>query len=722
MKFGMIVERVGQIKMEKTKNHIMKKSLILALIVFVGLSSCVKDEFEQAGSTTESGQLFDFLFKTTSDKTVELTFENQSGGRLKNISFEIYTQNPFHDGTGLTSSVKDRSHKIFRGNSGADGLYSGKFNIPSYVEKLYVVPSYIGLLQYYEVPVSGDFVSFTLAPAIRDGSFKSSDPDGDGNQLPYKSNGSIIPYLTLGNWNPGHGLPYYLDPESDVLTDDFIADINASLPESQPLPMSHPQYLAQNAEPNLVLDEQCEVWVTFVHEGAGWLNSLGYYTYEQGNAPQTVEDIEDRTIIFPNASLQGSGGKLQPGDKVKLKYYNQETEMMTDTFPANIVIGWFLIAHGWDNGSISSTDYIHYSNFNLNQEEDDELKRHNVLLFDAERELFLVGFEDVDRSTSSCDQDFNDAVFYATANPIEAINTTYVPPIDDPEDTDGDGVSDIFDEFPTDPERAYNYYYPSQGDFGTLVFEDLWPSRGDYDFNDLVVDYQYRKVANANNQIVEIVPTYVIRAIGAGFHNGFGISLDVDPEVIGSVSGQHLTNNIATLHANGTETNQEDAVILVFDDAWDVVSNGAPGTFFNTQPGMPAFDPDTINMTIYFASPVDPSVLGLAPYNPFIFVNNDRSKEIHLPGSKPTSKADFSLFGTGDDESDPATGRYYFSSDSYPWAANIPESFDYPAEKVNITEAHLMFGPWASSNGFNYMDWFQDKPGYRNNSKFFSGN
>ena len=699
----------------------MKKLVILSLAFLIGLSSCMKDEFEQSLPQTENSNLFDFLFKTTSDVSVELTFENFSGGRLRNISFEIYTRNPFINGTELSSTIQDKSSLIFRGNSGSDGIYLDKFNIPAYVENIYVVPSYIGLMRYYEVPVSQGQASAVISPAIRDAAYKAT-PAGIGDQMNLKSGNTIIPYLTLGDWGINYGLPFYLEPEGDVLSDEFIADINASLPESQPLPVSHPQYLANNAEPNLVLDEQCEVWVTFVHEGAGWLNSLGYYTYEQGNAPESVEDIEDRTIISPNASLQGSGGQLQPGDKVKLKYYNQETGVMSDTFPANIVIGWFLIAHGWENGSISSTDYIHYSNFNLNMETDDDLKRHNVLLFDAERELFLIGFEDINRSTSSCDQDFNDAVFYATANPIEAINTTYVPPIDDPEDTDGDGVSDIFDEYPTDPERAYNYYYPAQGDFGTLVFEDLWPSRGDYDFNDLVVDYQYKKVANADNKIVEMMPTYVVRAIGAGFHNGFGISLDVDPSEVESVIGQHLTNNVSTLHSNGTETNQEDAVILVFDDAWDVVTHGSPGTFFNTQAGAPVFDPDTVNLTIKFTTPMVSANLGLAPYNPFIFVNYDRAKEIHLPGSKPTNKADYSLFGTGDDESDPSTGRYYFSSDSYPWAANLPESFDYPVEKANITEAHLMFGPWASSNGFNYMDWFQDKPGYRNNSKIFSGN
>jgi hypothetical protein len=34
---------------------------------------------------------------------------------------------------------------------------------------------------------------------------------------------------------------------------------------------------------------------------------------------------------------------------------------------------------------------------------------------------------------------------------------------------------------------------------GTLAFEDLWPSTGDYDFNDLVVDYDFKIIKTIKN-------------------------------------------------------------------------------------------------------------------------------------------------------------------------------------------------------------------------------
>lgn len=58
-------------------------------------------------------------------------------------------------------------------------------------------------------------------------------------------------------------------------------------------------------------------------------------------------------------------------------------------------------------------------------------------------------------------------------------------------DADNDGVPDALDAYPTDGERAFNSFYPNEVDFATYAFEDLWPAYGDYDFNDLVVNFNY---------------------------------------------------------------------------------------------------------------------------------------------------------------------------------------------------------------------------------------
>jgi LruC domain-containing protein len=56
---------------------------------------------------------------------------------------------------------------------------------------------------------------------------------------------------------------------------------------------------------------------------------------------------------------------------------------------------------------------------------------------------------------------------------------------------------------------------------GTIAFEDLWPSYGDYDFNDVALNYQVILKLNAQNLAVQMDLT-VVKSNGAGFTNGIG--------------------------------------------------------------------------------------------------------------------------------------------------------------------------------------------------------
>jgi LruC domain-containing protein len=162
---------------------------------------------------------------------------------------------------------------------------------------------------------------------------------------------------------------------------------------------------------------------------------------------------------------------------------------------------------------------------------------------------------------------------------------------------------------------------------------------------------------------------------------------------------------------------QAKAVIPVFDDPYNVL--GFTGSIVNTVNGGAYSAPKTINLKIELNNPVSLSSLGAAPYNPFIVVGGERSKEVHLPGSAPTNLVDATLFGTGDDNTDLKSQKYYLSDKYLPWAINLPVQFAYPAEKQDITKAYLMFNNWANSRGYNYMDWYQNLNGYRDATKLF---
>jgi LruC domain-containing protein len=409
------------------------------------------------------------------------------------------------------------------------------------------------------------------------------------------------------------------------------------------------------------------------------------------------------------------------GNKVQLQYLDPATGMYTDVFPAGVTVGWFLVASGW-NGStktVTAGTYKDYSDDVLNIETNVDLKKHSVLLYDAKRSLFLLGFEDARRDGGS-DNDFNDAVFYTSVNPITAVDLGGYKPIDKPGDTDGDGVSDVFDEYKTDKLKAFNNYYPSKNVTGTLAFEDLWPYKGDYDFNDLVVDYNINQITNGKNEVVAINSKILVRADGATYRNALAFALNTTYANIASVTGQRITKNYLNILSSGAEADQADAVVPVFDDAYNALPYPGAGIGINTVEDSPYSKPDTMYVNINFVTPVTFASLGTPPYNPFMIVNRVRGVEVHLPNHAPTSLADMSLLGTGQDDSDPASSSYYVSNTSLPWAINFPESFDYPAEKQDITQAHLMFNDWARSRGYSSMDWYQKKPGYRNSSLIYT--
>jgi LruC domain-containing protein len=287
-------------------------------------------------------------------------------------------------------------------------------------------------------------------------------------------------------------------------------------------------------------------------------------------------------------------------------------------------------------------------------------------------------------------------------------------------DSDGDGVSDVQDEFPNDPSRAFvGSTYPSASGYATYGFEDLWPAKGDYDFNDLVVDFRITKDLNGSNRVVAMHYKLNVRGMGASYDNGFGFQLDdVSSDEVESVKGASLTKGLIKLNGNGTEAGQPKAVVIAFDTPEPLIDRKG-GSGFNVIPGNPRGSSHEIEIIVKFRSPIDDSKVTLAKINPFLFINSKREQEVHLINFAPTAKASGSYFSTLHDTSDPARGRYYRTSNNLPWALEIPVQFEYPVENAPITEAYVHFADWARSGGTKNADWFINKPGNARPEKIF---
>ncbi|MFN4083285.1 MAG: LruC domain-containing protein [Bacteroidia bacterium] len=291
------------------------------------------------------------------------------------------------------------------------------------------------------------------------------------------------------------------------------------------------------------------------------------------------------------------------------------------------------------------------------------------------------------------------------------------------QDADSDGVADGDDAFPNDPTRAYNNFYPTSG-FGSLMFEDLWPATGDYDFNDMVVDYRYNRVTNAQNNIVEIKYTFVARATGASFKNGFAFQLDNIPSSrVTAVTGSK-THGASWLNngSNGTENGQTNVNIVVFDDIYKVLTYTG-GSGINVLLSQTHSPEDTINLTVTLSTASGNATalnaLTHANFNPYLIVNQVRGHEIHLANRQPSAKMNNALFNTLQDASNASQGKYFTTANNLPWALDIAVSIPHAIEKTDFLDAYLKFGAWAQSSGSTNTSWYLNESGNRDNTKLY---
>lgn len=665
----------------------MKRILLLSAL---GMLSCVaepdfQDDYLKKGTLINGN----FDFATIGTVTLNFTFQDAKSKPFAGIKVELLDPK--------TSKV------LYKAFTNSQGVIVGELNLPTDIDQVVLETNYIGLPNRLVLPVRQGSIKLDFLGEVNPDQVIQYEIDPSWI-IPSNASSRINTTFSLEYLSTytGGGKPGNLEPTLDYISARLLEYINASLPEAQPVPSYHPTFLAEGKKTTLDIVETADVWLTFVHEGAGWRNSIGFYTYPTNQPPSSLADIKKVTVLFPNLSASGSGGELKSGNKLKL-----------GRFEPGVTIGIAMLSNGWNGSAVAGWQYPLFADKLSNPEPDKLLKQHNVLLWDEENKLFLLGFEDVRRDNIpfKSDQDFNDAIFFVTSNPFRAISTLGVSPVDKPGtlDSDNDGINNNLDEYPNDPQKAYDSYYPSSTGYGSFAFEDNWPEMGDYDFNDLVVDYQFKNTLNSSNMVTEISPKFKFRAIGAGFRNGFGFSLEITADKVKSVSGNILGPSLIKSNSNGTEAGQKKAVVIVSDNAHLLFGASA---FVNTQEGSVAMNPVELQLTIKLSQPVSISALGNAPYNPFLIIAQDRGREVHLPGYSPTDLIDTRLMGTADDNSNTSTG-YFKSKTSLPWAIHLPESFAYPKEKSDIRSAHLRFNDWSKSSGYSYMDWYRDYSGYR---------
>jgi len=499
-------------------------------------------------------------------------------------------------------------------------------------------------------------------------------------------------------------------------------------------------YLSASFDPNLLITEAATVKVTFLWEGAGHKNSFGYFTYEiNGGAVQ----ILDRQLLFPNASFADpnkgwGGGTLVTGDTATL----HDGAGNPRVFQPGTRIGFFIVSNGWSstlpwwdaaapavpslspatNAGIVSGAYSTIDELNPEVGAGrSDVARHIAMVrvagtpdFINGEDYIVLGMEDL-RRNAGADNDFNDVLFMVRSTPEASIMQTPLPKVDPAaNDPDGDGVTGLNDYFPDDPTRAFVTRTPATG-YNSLVFEDLYPSPGDKDFNDVVLQSVIELVKNSSGAVREVVGTYHLVARGARLDHSFGLVLEgVPASATGTVQIERFGSDdaqsgVGPLPLTGYLLPDRDGTItLRVDDLVPSTLQALPSdqAYANTLTSTPTIPPASVRLRVVFDTAVDPVALAAAPFDPYLRIKREQGDfDVHLPGRKGLPGRPALL---------PAEqgATSFMDADGFPWALQVPSNFRFPLEKIPIEApaaadcAYPDFSTWRSSQGAQKPSWY----------------
>lgn len=430
----------------------------------------------------------------------------------------------------------------------------------------------------------------------------------------------------------------------------------------------------QNEQGQIVTVADAELFFTFLTESCWYQNVVGYYYYKTGECPAAPDQVK-KIVIFPNASIKGNvpylnwydkvpGGAtnygsrnapLETNRKVQLLFQDDQGNLSTK-FPAGYTIGYFIIADGFKCGSKGHDGFIDtdksfvYSNEEWNKNYQGQKAR--FISLSAEGGTVVYGVED------GGDSSYEDLLFCIDANPNEAIQDPDRPVID-----------------PDEPEVS-----ETENNYMSFAYEDIWPSGGDYDLNDVIIEYHRSITFNKDNYVSEVKETYEpVQKVGAATNrNAFAVQYATDQR------GEMVLPSGAV---DETQTNS----IILFPNAMDVRNQ-------------------KFVITRTFAAGAmkkDALKVGNSILNPYIIVNyegagKDNRTEVHLPKSKATNLANSDQIGKEAD-------AYYVNKDGkHPFAISIPGTFTSVTETVTIDKEYPDFEKWVESDGKEYTDWYKN--------------
>lgn len=237
-------------------------------------------------------------------------------------------------------------------------------------------------------------------------------------------------------------------------------------------------------------------------------------------------------------------------------------------------------------------------------------------------------------------------------------------------------------------------YFPSSSSFFVVGYEDLYPGKGDYDFNDLTVAYRLQYGLNVDGDVVAIQGlAYLITrgsayshdwrlAIGLPGNAGGNISCTLFPDYRNPAVSQDCVN-VPASHMGG------ELDIPVFNDTLLIFPDPAGSLFVNSQRlysapwNLKFFPGPRAEFRLDLDVPVAPSGIQSAPYDPYIYVR-DTGQTVKLMEVDPT----------------------FQDSNGFPFGMLLTTTWKPPLEFTDTADAYPNFLDFVTSEGAAATDWY----------------
>ena len=219
---------------------------------------------------------------------------------------------------------------------------------------------------------------------------------------------------------------------------------------------------------------------------------------------------------------------------------------------------------------------------------------------------------------------------------------------------------------------------------GTLMFEDMYPQLGDYDFNDFVARYNLR----------------ILYKYSRGKYYAHKMCISVQIKAVGGIYKYEPYIRLTKVKADNIiiETTEKNVKSIKGPNGEAIISYKSPTPpsgykYYNTEKNEMTKPDKFKEIWITFKNPIEYEDVMDKNYNIDMYIAKENHKqEIHLKGYEPVY----------DQHQD------YADKNNFVWGIRTWGIFDHAIEGKNFLKAYPQFKGWVTSGGKEYKRWWEE--------------